>query len=209
MLIRPLQSGGGGAITRGENNHSRPMTSDQLAAYYGTLGKYGGYRGTIIALSLLPMLFVRTGELRLASWSEFDLDKAVWEIPAGRMKRARAHIVPLAAPAVALLRELRKITAGGLLFPGLKHPGTPLSATTLNRALEYLDLKGWHCHDFRATASTHLYESQMWRPEVIEMQLSHKEKGKTKGAYNHALYLDERRAMMEWWADVLQKCRTS
>jgi integrase len=140
MLIRPLQSGG--AITRGENNHSRPMTSDQLAAYYGTLGKYGGYRGTIIALSLLPMLFLRTGELRLASWSEFDLDKAVWEIPAGRMKRARAHIVPLAAPAVALLRELRKITAGGLLFPGLKHPGTPLSATTLNRALEYLDLKG-------------------------------------------------------------------
>jgi integrase len=194
-----------GAVTRGEINHSRPMTFAELAAYYVALGKYGGYRGTVIALSLLPLLFVRTGELRLAQWSEFDLEKAVWVVPAGRMKRTRPHVVPLPRMAIELLQELRRITAGGLLFPGLKHPDKPLSATTLNRALEYMDLKGWHCHDFRATASTHLYESQLWRSEVIEIQLSHKEKDKTKGAYNHAKYLEERVRMMDWWAAKIQE----
>lgn len=190
-----------GAIQRKEINHSRPMSREQLGQYLAAVDRYRGHRGTVIALKLLPMLFTRTVELRCARWVEFDLDGALWEIPAERMKMRRRHLVPLPRQAVELLRELRQITAGELLFPGMRDPSKPISATTLNRALEYLDMKGWHCHDFRATASTHLYEMGRWRPEVIEMQLAHVDRNKTRAAYNHAQYLVERREMMQAWAN--------
>lgn len=194
-----------GAIQRKAINHSQPMSREQLGEYLAAVDRYKGHRGTVIALKLLPMLFTRTGELRCARWSEFDLDKALWEIPAERMKMRRKHLVPLPDQAVELLRELRKITAGELLFPGLRDPSRPISPTTLNRALEYLDMKGWHCHDFRATASTHLYEMGRWRAEVIELQLAHVERNRVRAAYNHAQYLDERREMMQVWADFLSE----
>lgn len=146
---------------------------------------------------------MRTIELRLAEWSEFDLDAALWTIPARRMKKRKIHLVPLPESALALLRELREITAGNLLFPGMRHPKEPISATTLNRALEYMDLKGWHCHDFRATASTHLYESELWSSDVIEFQLAHVEQKKSKAAYNHASYLPARKALMQWWDNYI------
>lgn len=192
-----------GAIQRKAINHSQPMSREQLREYLAAVDGYKGHRGTVIALKLLPMLFTRTGELRCARWSEFDLDGAMWEIPAERMKMRRKHLVPLPDQAVELLRELRKITAGELLFPGLRDPARPISPTTLNRALEYLDMKGWHCHDFRATASTHLYEMARWRSEVIELQLAHVERNRVRAAYNHAQYLEERRALMVAWADWL------
>ncbi len=192
-----------GAIQRKPINHSKPMSREVLGRYYQALGSYGGHRVTVIALHLLPMLFTRTVELRCARWEEFDLDEALWVIPAERMKMRRKHLVPLPGQAVELLRELRQITPGELLFPGLRNPAQPISATTLNRALEYLGMEGWHCHDFRATASTHLYEMGRWRPEVIELQLGHAERNKTRAAYNHAQYLGERREMMADWAKVL------
>ena len=192
-----------GAIQRKAINHSQPMSREQLGEYLAAVDRYKGHRGTVIALKLLPMLFTRTGELRCARWSEFDLDGAMWEIPAERMKMRRKHLVPLPDQAVELLRELRKITAGELLFPGLRDPSRPISPTTLNRALEYLDMRGWHCHDFRATASTHLYEMGRWRAEVIELQLAHVERNRVRAAYNHAQYLEERRALMVAWADWL------
>ncbi|MGK8440628.1 tyrosine-type recombinase/integrase [Ectopseudomonas hydrolytica] len=192
-----------GAIQRKAINHSQPMSREQLREYLAAVDRYKGHRGTVIALKLLPMLFTRTGELRCARWSEFDLDGAMWEIPAERMKMRRKHLVPLPDQAVELLRELRKVTAGELLFPGLRDPARPISPTTLNRALEYLDMRGWHCHDFRATASTHLYEMGRWRSEVIELQLAHVERNKVRAAYNHAQYLEERRAMMVAWAEWL------
>lgn len=192
-----------GAIQRKAINHSQPMSREQLGEYMAAVDRYKGHRGTVIALKLLPMLFTRTGELRCARWHEFDLDRALWEIPAERMKMRRKHLVPLPPQALELLRELRLITAGELLFPGLRDPYRPISPTTLNRALEYLDMKGWHCHDFRATASTHLYEMGRWRGEVIEMQLAHAERNKVRAAYNHAQYMDERVQMMEKWAGFL------
>uniref|UniRef100_A4XZH7 Phage integrase family protein n=1 Tax=Ectopseudomonas mendocina (strain ymp) TaxID=399739 RepID=A4XZH7_ECTM1 len=192
-----------GAIQRKAINHSQPMSREQLGEYLAAVDRYKGHRGTVIALKLLPMLFTRTGELRCARWPEFDLDGAMWEIPAERMKMRRKHLVPLPHQAVELLRELRKITAGELLFPGLRDPARPISPTTLNRALEYLDMRGWHCHDFRATASTHLYEMGRWRSEVIELQLAHVERNKVRAAYNHAQYLAERREMMQAWADSI------
>lgn len=194
-----------GAIQRKPINHSQAMTREQLGEYLAAVDRYKGHKGTVIALRLLPMLFTRTVELRCATWSEFDLDGALWEIPAERMKMRRRHLVPLPVQAVELLRELRRITAGDLLFPGLRDPSRPISPTTLNRALEYLDMKGWHCHDFRATAATHLYESGRWRPEVIEAQLAHAERSKTRAAYNHAQYLAERREMMQAWANSVSQ----
>jgi integrase len=193
-----------GAVKRGEINHSRPMGMLELEHYFKAVANYQGHRSTVIALYLLPFLFVRTVELRLAEWSEFDLDSALWLIPAKRMKMRRAHLVPLPKYAVALLTELRGISAGKYLLPGMRHPTQPISATTLNRALEYMGLKGWHCHDFRATASTHLYNSGKWRSEVIEIQLAHKEMNSAKAAYNHAVYLDERVILMNQWAGLLQ-----
>jgi len=196
-----------GAVERGEINHSQPMSREQLGTYLAAVDRYKGFRGTVIALRLLPMLFTRTIELRAARWSEFDLDSALWTVPAERMKKRRVHLVPLPTQAIDLLRELRGITGGELLFPGLKDPTQPLSATTLNRAMEYMGLKGWHCHDFRATANTHLEEMKRFRPKVIDVQMAHKEKDKTKAAYNHAVYLDERREMMQAWADWVEGCR--
>lgn len=193
-----------GAIERKPINHSKAMTREELAQYYRAVANYRGHRVTVIALRLLPMLFTRTVELRCACWEEFDLDNALWEIPAERMKMRRRHLVPLPTQAVELLRELRSITAGDLLFPGLRDPSRPISATTLNRALEYLDMAGWHCHDFRATASTHLYEMGIWRAEAIEMQLAHAERNRSRAAYNHAQYLDERRAMMQAWTNWIE-----
>ncbi|EGH97643.1 tyrosine-type recombinase/integrase [Pseudomonas syringae] len=198
-----------GAIRRNEVNHSRPMSLVELREYFKAVKNYGGHRRTVIALYLLPILFVRTVELRLAEWSEFDLDAALWTIPAQRMKKRKIHVVPLPESALVLLRELREMTAGDLLFPGMRHPKEPISATTLNRALEYMDLKGWHCHDFRATASTHLYESELWSSDVIEFQLAHVEQKKSKAAYNHALYLPARKSLMQWWDNYIFASETN
>lgn len=196
-----------GAVERGEINHSQPMSRKQLGIYLNAVDQYRGFRVTVIALRLLPMLFTRTVELRVARWPEFDLKGGLWEIPPERMKMRRSHLVPLPRQALELLEELRGITGGELLFPGLKDPARPISPTTLNRAMEYMGLKGWHCHDFRATANTHLDEMKRFRERVIDVQLAHKEKDKTRAAYNHAVYLDERREMMQVWADWVEACR--
>lgn len=191
-----------GAFVRPEVQHSKPMTAAQLGHFRRELHSYGGFRTNVIGLELLQLLFLRTIELRRGEWAHVDLDKGLWDIPAEHMKKKRPHLVPLPSRAVELLRELRTITGGGrLMFPGLRHPDKPVDGSTFNRALERLGMKGFSCHDFRATASTHLYESGLFRGEVIELQLAHAEENKSKAAYNHALYLAERRAMMDWWQD--------
>lgn len=138
-------------------------------------------------------------EIRRGRWSHVNLEAGVWDIPAELMKKKRRHLVPLHPRAVDLLWELKTISGGGeLMFPGLRHPDKPVDGSTFNRALERLGMKGFSCHDFRSTASTHLYESGLFRAEVIEIQLSHAEENRTKAAYNHAEYLSERREMMLW-----------
>lgn len=191
-----------GAFVRPEVQHSKPMTAALLGHFRRELHSYGGFRTNVIGLELLQLLFLRTVELRRGEWAHVDLDKRLWDIPAEHMKKKRPHLVPLPSRAVELLRELRTITGGGrLMFPGLRHPDKPVDGSTFNRALERLGMKGFTCHDFRATASTHLYESGLFRGEVIELQLAHAEENRSKAAYNHALYLDERTAMMAWWQD--------
>lgn len=160
----------------------------------------------MIALRLMLLTFVRTVELRKAEWSEFDLDRAEWRIPAERMKMREPHIVPLSRQAVDLLRELHTHTGGRrLLFPNYRRPNECMTATTLNRALERMgfngkDSIGFSAHGFRATASTMLNEMG-YRSDVIERQLAHAERNKVRASYNQAEYLEERRQMMQAWAD--------
>lgn len=194
-----------GALHRPEINHSRPLSPEDIADLKAKLLAYNGNRTTVIAIWLLMYLFTRTAELRLAAWSEFSIEAAEWRIPAGRMKMKRMHVVPLPAQALALLKELHRITgAGELLFPNARRPEASISATTINRALEHMGYGSGEVtgHDFRATASTILHE-RGYRPDVIERQLAHAERNKVKAAYNHAEYMPERRAMMQAWADYI------
>ncbi|WP_036992210.1 tyrosine-type recombinase/integrase [Metapseudomonas furukawaii] len=191
-----------GAFVRKPIEHSRPMSVADMAHFREQLKTYGGFRTNTIALELMQLLFLRTVEIRRGRWEDVDLEAALWDIPAEFMKKRRRHLVPLPPRAVELLKELHSITGGrGLMFPGLRHPDKPVDGSTFNRALERLGMKGFTCHDFRATASTHLYESGLFRGEVIEIQLAHAEGNQTKAAYNHAQYLPERVEMMRWWQD--------
>ncbi len=199
-----------GAIHRPKTEHSKAMPVETIGDFKAKLDRYGGNRTTVIAMRLMLYTFVRTVELRKATWAEFDLDTAEWRIPPERMKMRRLHVVPLSRQSVELLRELNRITgACEWLFPNFRRPDDVMSATTINRALEHMGYASglWTGHDFRATASTRLHEMG-YRPEVIERQLAHVEGNKTKAAYNHAEYLAERREMMQAWADWLDNIAT-
>lgn len=197
-----------GAIHRPKVEHHKPMTRDQIGDFVKALDGYAGYRTTVIALRLMLLTFVRTVELRGAEWSEFDLDRAEWRIPSERMKMRESHTVPLSWQAVELLRELHTYTGGRtFLFPNYRNPKACMTATTLNRALERMGFNGkgsigFSAHGFRATASTILNETG-FRPDVIERQLAHAERDKTRASYNQAEYMPERRAMMQQWADMV------
>jgi integrase len=171
-----------------------------------------GYQGSFIvrcALRLAPLVFVRPGELRAAEWSEFDIERAEWRIPALRMKMKDAHIVPLSTQALAILEELRPFTGSGrYLFPGERSKDRPMSNGTVNAALRRMgygsdEMTG---HGFRAMACSILNE-QGWNRDAIERQLAHAERNKVRAAYHRAEHLPERRKMMQWWADYLDGIR--
>lgn len=170
---------------------------------------YSGQPITALALKLAPLVFVRPGELRGAEWSEFDLEGAEWRIPAARMKMGEQHIVPLSRQAVAILRELHILTGSGrYVFPSLLSAQRPMSDNTINAALRRLGYGSDEQtgHGFRSMASTLLNE-QGFAPDVIELQLAHQERNKVRAAYNRAQRLDERRKMMQAWADYLDTLR--
>jgi len=170
---------------------------------------YEGGFITRCAMKLSPLLFVRPGELRRAEWQEINLDVAEWRIPAAKMKGRVMHIVPLAAEALVVLRELNSLTGpSGWVFPGNRTNGEPMSENTVNAALRRMgyDRATMTAHGFRGMASTMLHEIG-WPSDVIERQLSHAERNSVKAAYNHAEHLPERRRMMQAWADYLNGLR--
>jgi len=171
---------------------------------------YGGQFTTLRALQLAPLVFVRPGELRQAVWSEFDLDGAIWRIPAERMKMKAAHVVPLSTQAVDILRALWPLTGQGYyVFPGIRTDRRPMSENTINAALRGLGYSGEEMtgHGFRSMAATRLNEMG-WNSDAIERQLAHSELNKVKAAYTHAAqYLEERTRMMQAWADYLDALR--
>jgi integrase len=182
-------------------------------AFGGLLRAIEDYQGALetrAALELLALTFVRPGELRAAEWIEFDLDAAVWEIPASRMKMRKAHRVPLAPRVSEVLSELRKLTGQGrLLFPSVRSVARCMSENTLNAALRRMGFKNedMTSHGFRASASSMLNESGLWNADAIERQLAHVDGDSVRRAYARAEFWDERVRMMTWWAERCDELR--
>ena len=173
---------------------------------------FEGNPTTVYGLRLLALLFPRPGELRSAEWSEFDFEKAVWTIPAGKTKMRREHRVPLPAQALALLEPLRKLTGHGkLLLPSSNCGRKPISENTINLALRRMGFgqDEMTSHGFRTTASTLLNESGKWSPDAIERQLAHIDRDGVRRAYARGAYWEERVKMMAWWAKYLVEMRST
>ena len=197
-----------GALKVREQNHYARLAESDLPEFFARLDAYDGSPVTKAAIRLLILTFVRTIELRGATWSEIDLGKREWRISAERMKGGIEHLVPLSEQALAALRELEALTGDGdFLFPNEHHAGKPMSENTILFALYRMGYRGKATgHGMRATASTILNE-QKWRPDVVERQLAHRERNKIRAAYHHSEYLPERKKMMQAWADFLDAKR--
>ena len=160
------------------------------------------------AIQLLALTAVRPGELRAAPWVEFDLDAATWTIPAERMKARRAHVVPLPRQAVAILRQLHQITGKyPLVFAGRHDTARPMSENTVNLALQAIGYKDRQTgHGFRHLLSTEL-NGRGYNRDWIERQLAHGDQDEIRAVYNKAQYLEQRREMMQAWADSIDALR--
>ncbi|MBN3812233.1 integrase arm-type DNA-binding domain-containing protein [Paraburkholderia sp. Ac-20347] len=199
-----------GAIPPAQTEHFASIT--EPAKVGEMLRAFDGFTGTfpvLCALKLAPMLFVRPGELRQAEWSDIDLDKAEWRYHVSKTKTE--HLVPLATQAVIILRELHALTgASRYVFPGARDRKRPMSDAAVNAALRRLgydtrtEITG---HGFRAMARTILHEELEQKPEVIEHQLAHAVPDNLGSAYNRTRFIKERRAMMQKWADYLERLK--
>lgn len=183
--------------------HRKALSENELPAFLRALDTYCGERSTALGLKLIAHTFVRTSEARFAKWSEFDGD--LWRIPAERMKvKSHEHLVPLSPQVRAILAELKDLAGDSdWILPG-QRGDKPISEVTLiygvYRAGFY---KRATVHGLRGTASTILNESGLFRSDAIERQLAHVPADEVRSAYNAALYLAERREMMNWYSDRL------
>lgn len=200
-----------GALTSPKVKHRAAITTRE--AYAGLLRAIWQYEGTVetrAALKLMALLYPRPGELRQAEWIEFDLEKAVWTIPAARTKMRRTHRKPLSTLALETLRELQRHTGNRrLAFPSTQYAERPLSENTMNAALRRMGFSNSEAtsHGFRASASTLLNEAGIWNADAIEAELGHADADDVRRAYHRALYWDERVKMAEWWAQEILRLR--
>ena len=206
-----VTSGMRGALAPVKTVHRAAIVEPaQIGALLRAIDGYSGMFTTACALKLAPLVFVRPTELRGAEWSEVDFDRKEWRILAGRMKMKEAHVVPLSRQAIAILESLHPYTGEErFLFPSPRTSERCMSDNTVNAALRRLGYSSDEItgHGLRAMASTRLNEMG-WPPDVIELQLAHAERNKVRAAYNRAARMDERRAMMQQWADYLDELRT-
>ncbi|MCK6399880.1 MULTISPECIES: tyrosine-type recombinase/integrase [Pseudomonadota] len=193
------------SVKRPRVRHHPPLAWQDIPKFLSRVDD-AGYRVTVIALRLMALTYVRTAELRKAHWSEFDLDNAIWTVPAGRMKMRQPHIVPLSRQATVLLKELHTLTGGGeVLFPSFRKPGEVMSATTLNKVLERMGYGGqFSSHGFRATATT-LLGLLSYPENRVDLQLAHskRKKDSSRAPYDHTKYIASRTIIMQDWADIL------
>lgn len=189
---------------RRKTNYAR-VDATELPALLRKIEAYQGTPATRLAIKLMAHTFVRTGELIGARWAEFDLEAARWDIPAARMKMRTPHTVPLSPQAIEVLQTLHTVTGGReLLFPGERDHDKCMSNNTILSALARMGYKGQMTgHGFRGIASTVLHEHGFDHAH-IELQLAHTERNEVSAAYNHALYLPQRAAMMAWWGTYLE-----
>ncbi|EJA7673095.1 tyrosine-type recombinase/integrase, partial [Escherichia coli] len=182
-----------------KSNHFPFLKSDEIPDFLRALDSYAGSRLVQIATKLLMVTGVRTIELRAALWQEFDLDNAIWEIPAERMKMRRPHLVPLSTQVLGFLNELKSMTGNyRYVFPGRNDPNKPMSEASVNQLIKRIGYAGKLTgHGFRHTLSTILHENG-FNTAWIEMQLAHVDKNTIRGVYNHAQYIEDRKKMMQW-----------
>lgn len=189
-----------------QSSHFPFLKADEIPDFLRALDSYTGSRLVQIATKLLMITGVRTIELRAALWLEFDLDNAIWEIPAERMKMRRPHLVPLSTQALDLLNEIKIMTGNyRYVFPGRNDPNKSMSEASINQLIKRIGYGGKVTgHGFRHSLSTILHE-QGYESVWIEMQLAHVDKNNIRGTYNHALYLSQRNIMMQWYSNYILK----
>lgn len=201
-----------GALTAHVTKHMASVTDPKrvgeiLRMFDGFIGSHA----VRVALNLAPLVFARPGELRMMRWVELDLEGKLWDLPRGRMKMRESHLVPLSTQAVALIEEMRP-HSGHLehVFPGARDPKRAMSNAAINAALRRLgidtqeELTG---HGFRAMARTILRERLGFDSEWVEAQLSHKKQGALGSAYDRTTFIEQRKEMMQAWADYLDKLK--
>lgn len=187
-----------------QSNHFPFLKAYEIPDFLHALDTYTGSRLVQIATKLLMITGVRTIELRAALWSEFDLDNAIWEIPAERMKMRKAHLVPLSTQALDLINEIKIMTGNyRYVFPGRNDPNRPMSEASINQVIKRIGYGGKVTgHGFRHSLSTILHENG-FNSAWIEIQLAHVDKNSIRGTYNHAQYINKRQDMMQWYSDFI------
>jgi integrase len=200
-----------GALTAPKVTHYGAITDPgRVGELLRAIDGYEGQGIAKFALQLAPHVFVRPGELRHAEWGEIDLEKAVWAIPASKMKMRKAHHVPLSRQAVDLLQQIYAITGpSGYVFPSIRTRLRPMSENTINAGLRRLGYASGEmtAHGFRAMASTLLNESGKWSTDAIERGLARGDTDKVRAAYHRGAHWEERVKMAQWWSDYLDVLR--
>ena len=189
-------------VVRPDINHARPLTKNEKEHLISKLKEYSGSETVRNAGLFLLYTMLRTIEIRRLEWKWVDFNEEIITFPKAAMKKGRAHVVPMSAQVLDILKK--QYLNSGLkqhVFPAVYKDGM-LSATTLNRMLDFIGLSDVTAHDFRATASTSLYEKG-YKEDHIELQLAHSDDNKTKASYNHAKHINERKNMLQDWADIV------
>lgn len=213
-----------GALTTVKRQHRPALALNRTTELINRINSYKGQLMTRLATKLALLIFIRSSELCFARWSEIDFEKSMWTIPPERdpipgvkhshrgSKMRTPHLVPLSRQALEILQQIRAISGDhALVFTGDHNPWKPMSENTVNNALRLMgyDTKVDVCgHGFRAMACSSLIESGLWSKDAVERQMSHQERNGVRAAYIHkAEFLDERRLMLQWWADYLDANR--
>ena len=196
------------AISTRPVKHNPYLKQNELPEFLKRLDAYQGSRIVVLAAKFLLLTMTRTSETRFARQEEIDWKAAVWKIPGERMKMGRPHLVPLSAQAIAVLKEAIE-WGGDYVFSSPVRRGRPISENAILYALYDLGYRGKLTgHGFRATASTILNE-RGYNTLAIERQLAHVDRNTVRASYNHAEFLNERREILQAWADLLDEMRNS
>ena len=213
-----------GAVASSNRQHRPALELRRTPELLQRIDSYTGRPLTRLAIELTLLVFIRSSELRFARWSEIDFETSMWTIPAEReaiegikhsqrgSKMHTPHLVPLSRQALAILKQVHKLSGDrDFVFIGDHDHRKPMSENTVNKALRVMgyDTKIEVCgHGFRTMAGSSLIESGLWSRDAVERQMSHMERNSVRAAYIHkAEHLDERRLMLQWWADFLDANR--
>ncbi len=213
-----------GAVATAKRQHRAALELNRISELLHRIDTYTGRPLTRLAVELTLLVFIRSGELRFARWSEVDFETAMWTIPGEReplegvkhshrgSKMRTPHLVPLSRQALTILEQIKRMSGNReLIFVGDHDSRKPMSENTVNKALRVMgyDTKVEVCgHGFRTMACSSLIESGLWSKDAVERQMSHQERNSVRAAYIHkAEHLGERRLMVQWWADYLDANR--